>query len=200
MWKADKLGYRGNTGYNRAYEGDELVWEKQQPGPVGPAGNEIWYTTTDGNKISGGSGGGAFVVSNVYIDGKGIITYDTIITKTGLRQFSYKTTLLTVTFPDTFTLLGESTFTGCSSLEYVNFSEGLIGIAGDAFVNSRLRRIDLPHSLKIIYDRGFRGCSVLRNITYNGTIEEWGNVNKGTNWNLDVPATVVHCTDGDAPI
>ena len=33
MWKADKLGYKGNTNYNRAYEGDELVWEKQQPGP-----------------------------------------------------------------------------------------------------------------------------------------------------------------------
>lgn len=28
MWQADKLGYRGNTNYNRAYEGDELVWEK----------------------------------------------------------------------------------------------------------------------------------------------------------------------------
>ena len=195
MWKADKLGYKGNTNYNRAYEGDELVWEKQQPGPT-PAGNQIWYTTTDGNIISGGAG----VVSNVYIDGKGIITYDTIITKTRLRQFAYKTTLSTMTFPDTFTRLGESTFAGCSSLEYVYFSESLISIGADAFVNSRLSRIDLPHSLEIIYDRGFRGSDYLRNITYNGTIEEWGNVSKGTNWHDGVPATVVHCTDGDVAI
>lgn len=193
MWKADKLGYKGNTNYNKAYKGDELVWEK---GPVVPAGNQIWYTTTDGNIISGGVG----VVSNVYIDGKGIITYDTIITKTKLRQFAHKTTLSTMTFPDTFTRLGESTFTGCSSLEYVYFSEGLISIGADAFVNSRLKRIDLPHSLEIIYDRGFRGCEYLRNITYNGTIEEWENISKGTNWHLYVPATVVHCIDGDVAI
>lgn len=105
-----------------------------------------------------------------------------------------------MTFPDTFTRLGESTFAGCSSLEYVYFSESLISIGADAFVNSRLSRIDLPHSLEIIYDRGFRGSDYLRNITYNGTIEEWGNVSKGTNWHLDVPATVVHCTDGDVAI
>lgn len=45
MWNADKLGYRGNTGYNRAYEGNELVWEKQEPFPLN---NEIWYTSTNG--------------------------------------------------------------------------------------------------------------------------------------------------------
>ena len=48
MWNADKLGYRGNTDYNRAYEGNELVWEKQQPWPEA---YEIFYTSTDGKII-----------------------------------------------------------------------------------------------------------------------------------------------------
>lgn len=184
------------------YMSDDILkkGEVPPPAPVGPAGNEIWYTTTDGNIISGGDGGGAFVVSNEYVNGKGIITYNTIITKLSQRQFAYKTTLTTVTFPNTLTHLAASAFSGCSNLEYVNFPEGLISVSADAFVNTRLRSADLPHSLQILYDQSFRGCSSLRNITYNGTIEEWGNVSKGTNWNLDVPATVVHCTDGDATI
>lgn len=45
MWQADKLGYRGNTNYNRAYEGDELVWEK----PTGDFYNLGGATYTSGD-------------------------------------------------------------------------------------------------------------------------------------------------------
>lgn len=30
MWKADYISYKGNTNFNRAYQGSELVWEKIQ--------------------------------------------------------------------------------------------------------------------------------------------------------------------------
>ena len=28
MWNADYISYRGNTNFIRAYQGEELVWEK----------------------------------------------------------------------------------------------------------------------------------------------------------------------------
>ena len=37
-------------------------------------------------------------------------------------------------------------------------------------------------------------------ITYTGSIEQWNAITKGVNWNYGVPATVVYCTDGDAPL
>jgi len=40
----------------------------------------------------------------------------------------------------------------------------------------------------------------LETITYNGTIEEWNAIAKKSQWNQDIPATVVHCSDGDANI
>lgn len=83
MWKADKLGYRGNTNYNRAYEGDELVWEKQQPWPI-PPDNEIWYTSTNGKIVTPYSTAGLpTIISNTYTDGKGIIKFNRQVTQLG---------------------------------------------------------------------------------------------------------------------
>ena len=47
----------------------------------------------------------------------------------------------------------------------------------------------------------FANCTNLSNITYKGTISQWNSITKLANdWHQNVPATVVHCTDGDAPI
>ena len=59
----------------------------------------------------------------------------------------------------------------------------------------------------------FYNCSGLTSVNYTGTIEEWNAISKGSktieewnvinkkgNWNYNVPATVVHCTDGDVDI
>ena len=63
-----------------------------------------------------------------------------------------------------------------------------------------LTQIDLPHSLLAIGGWSFEGCTNISSINYNGTIEEWGNVYKGTAWARGVATTVVHCTDGDVNI
>ena len=84
-WIADKLVYRNEDDFIRAYWGDELVWEKYMPN------NKIYYTSTDSNIVvpfrdgrgpTGDdytAGFGSRVVSNIYND-FGILTFDNDVT------------------------------------------------------------------------------------------------------------------------
>jgi hypothetical protein len=59
-----------------------------------------------------------------------------------------------------------------------------------------LTDITLPASLTNIGDFSFAFCPLLENIAFNGTTEEWLCVNRGVDWNLDVPATSISCSNG----
>ena len=48
----------------------------------------------------------------------------------------------------------------------------------------------------VTYIVGFGGCTSLTNITFNGTVEQWSSITFGLNWNYNVPATHVQCSDG----
>ena len=53
---------------------------------------------------------------------------------------------------------------------------------------------------KLEYD-AFRGCKFLSTITFQGTTAQWKNIKTLSFLGLvGVPATVVHCTDGDVEI
>ena len=65
---------------------------------------------------------------------------------------------------------------------------------------SNLTSITIPDSVIYIADNAFRDCKNLTYISYTGTIGDWDAITKAPNWNGGLPATVVHCTDGDAPI
>ena len=122
----------------------------------GPANDEIWYTSTDGNIVTPYETSDLpTIVSNTYVDGKGIIKCASDITSIGGLAFQSCTSLTSVTIPNSVTRIGY---------------------------------------------RAFRGCSSLSSISYTGTIAQWNAITKETKWNSGVPATVVHCTDGDAPI
>ena len=161
MWKADKLGYRGNTNYNRAYEGNELVWEKQQPWPI-PPDNEIWYTSVDDNIIEQFNNNyiGVNLVSNIYENGKGVAKYDGDV----LGWWSAKyvggplrnnTMIKTIILPDSVSRFSVNTFSGCSNLISISIPAGLTTWERMSFFNN---------------SNTFSGCASLTDITYRGTI------------------------------
>ena len=66
--------------------------------------------------------------------------------------------------------------------------------------NTALTYIQIPNTVVSINDNAFTGCTELTDFRYNGTVEEWGAITLGTDWNKDAAFTVVHCTDGDVSL
>ena len=63
-----------------------------------------------------------------------------------------------------------------------------------------LTSITIPGSVTSISWMAFSDCAGLTSIAFTGTRAEWKTVIKGDSWADGVPATVVHCTDGDVAI
>ena len=66
--------------------------------------------------------------------------------------------------------------------------------------NTALTYIQIPNTVTSIEDNAFTGCAALTNFNFNGTMEQWGAITLGTDWNKDAGFTVVHCTDGDVTL
>ena len=54
------------------------------------------------------------------------------------------------------------------------------------------REAKIPNTI----DRAFEYCSGLTKIQYNGTIDAWKQIRKGTLWNIGTGNYTVYCTDG----
>ena len=79
-----------------------------------------------------------------------------------------------VVLSDNIDIIGEDSFSRCSSLESISLGSGLY----------------------LIFDYAFEG-SPLTNIVFNGTKEDWEEIDLREGWNENIPATEVHCVDGD---
>ena len=165
-----------------AYSGgaDRVIYNFILEPVEGPADNEIWYTTSDGNVVNPTetSAFGANIVSNTYENGKGIITFDGDVTSIGGYAFRYRSNLTSITIPNSVTSIGDEAFDYCESLT----------------------SIAIPNSVTSIGGMAFGYCSSLNSITYEGTQEQWNAVTKGSSWNGGVPATYVQCKDGQVAL
>ena len=121
---------------------------------------------------------GANIVSNTYKNGKGVITFDGPVTSIGDGAFQYCSSITSITIPNSVTSIGHQAFADCSSLTSITIPNSVTSIGGSAFW----------------------GCSALTSITFEGTIEQWNTITKGSNWNNTVPATHVQCSDGQVAL
>lgn len=162
--------------------------------------NEIWYTTSDGNIVTPYNIAALpFRLSNTYVDGKGIIKFNTNVKSIGFQAFYNCRSLTSVTIPNKVTSIGEQAFYVCPLIS-INIPNKVTSIGRNAFYGCSLTSITIPDSVKSIEWGAFGLCTKLTNISYEGTISQWSTIYKGDSWNREVPATVVHCTDGDVEL
>ena len=110
------------------------------------ANNQIWYTSTDGeiveprsewynNYADAHTTFGVNIVSNTYVDGKGVIEFDGNVTTIGDSAFYNCSSLTSVTIPDSVTTIGEWAFRSCTSLTSVTIGDSVTTIGRSAFIS-----------------------------------------------------------------
>ena len=125
------------------------------------------------------------------------ITIPDSVTSVGDSAFYYCDSLTNVAIGNSVTNIGESAFGYCKSLTSINIPEGVTSIVFSTFNGCySLTSITIPDSVTSIGQYAFSGCSKLTSITYKGTTAQWNDMTKGGNWNNNVPATYVQCSDG----
>ena len=152
------------------------------------------------------------------------VTIPDSVTWIGSGAFSGCTSLQSVTIPDSVISIGDGVFTNCNPAEIISnfkfdfwFTKSTyeaLGNPAELTISKLYSRIDssafygctslvsvtIPNSVTSIGYNAFYDCTSLASITFNGTKSEWNFISKSSNWNYNVPATVVHCTDGDVAI
>ena len=164
--------------------------------------DEIWYTADEEAKLHYDDeyAFGANVVSNVWdaATGKGIISFDGVVTKIGTEAFldcdkfmnitipdsvtmigdgafSGCTSLTNITIPDSVTTIGKGVFRGCTSLTNITISDSVTSIGICVFYKcSSLTSVTIPDSVTSIGAEAFFGCSSLTSITIPSSVNEIG--------------------------
>ncbi len=131
--------------------------------------NQIWYTTTDDSKLLPNTTEvktfGAVLTSNVYKNGKGILTFDDEVTKIGDYAFSGCTSLTTITIPNSVTSIGERAFYNCTSLTSVTIPDSVTSIGSSAFYScTSLTSVTIPDSVTSIGAQAFQDCTSLKEV------------------------------------
>lgn len=147
-------------------------------------------------------------IKNARISEKVFIN-DGLYTCTKIRHagFSNRMHLTNVIIPNSVIFIDYNAFHNCDQLAKIILPDSITQIGQSAFQNCDiLESITLSKSLTQIGQWVFDACPMLSNVIFNGTIDEWNAVEKLPGWDGTggtighIPATVVHCTDGDAPI
>ena len=142
---------------------------KMAPLEVAPSyhNNCILYTTKDGNIISPYSinGFNSQLVSNEYINGIGLLTFEQDVSTIGSWAFYGCDNLISITLPESVTRIGGAAFYQCSNLTSISLPDGISTIANYAFADcSSLTEIVLPKQLTTIEHNAFNSCSSLLEI------------------------------------
>ena len=133
---------------------------------------KIYYTSADGKIVTSSSFSselatfGAKIVSNMYKNGQGCITFDWEVTKIGEFAFYDCSSLASITIPDSVTSIGDGAFSGCSSLTSVTIPDSVTLIGDSVFYDcDSLTSVAIGNSVTSIGESAFYDCSSLASIT-----------------------------------
>ena len=152
---------------NPVFVGNENIDVDDLLNSTEPASNEIWYTSVDGNVVTPNTD--AFnvdVVSNTYLNGRGVIRLAGVVTEIGDSAFNNCDNLKTLNINDSITSIGQNAFSGCDALS----------------------QIVIPGNIETIGYKAFENCTNVSSI-----IIEAGNTNLRLAYSFDgIPSTTLY--------
>lgn len=155
-WIADKVIYRNDDSAVRAYQGSELIWEKNS------GKTRINYTSSDRNIVVpyDSSAFGANIISNTYGQDGGLIEFDGPVTMIGDRAFYNCTRLTGITLPDSVSVIGVYAFY-MTKITSIDLPDTVSEIGEGAFQNTDLEVVKIPPLVTEISQLSFAGCTHL---------------------------------------
>lgn len=119
--------------------------------------------------------------------------------------FANNTNLISIEITNGIIYIPKSAFNDCTSLANVAIPSSVTGIMDYAFEGcTKLTSIIIPATVDELRPLAFGGCTKLTSITFEGTVEQWDAISLYTapnyEWNHNVPATHVQCTDGQVAL
>ena len=141
--------------------------------------NQIWYTSSTGTAITLNPASStiynANIISNIYENGRGIITFDQDVKTIGNYAFEGYHSLTSISLPSSIQIIGEGVFKNCENLKTIDIPETVYEIGWKAFENcTSLVKIKLPIQLTQIGFRTFMGCKSLEEVIIPNTVKEIG--------------------------
>ena len=103
------------------------------------------------------------------------VTIPDAVTSIGNSAFGYCSSLMNIIIPDSVTSIGSYVFEGCTGLTSITIGNGVTTIGNGAF--------------------GY--CSSLTIVKFEGIIEQWYAISKGSNWDKETGSYTIYCTDGN---
>lgn len=138
--------------------------------------NKLYYTSTDGEVVvpTHYNFGEATVLSNVYENGYGCITFDRDLVEIGDGAFNQCHTLSGITFPASLTKIGEWAFNECA-FESLYIPGNVKTISGLAFhYCSQLSELTLAEGIEYIGGLAFEGCDNVTSLHIPSTVKDYG--------------------------
>lgn len=98
--------------------------------------------------------------------------------------------------PDSLQEIGKNSFASCTALQSVQGMKGVTQIRAEAFYGcTALQQITLPTTIQIIKNSAFALCFNLTTVLYDGTIEQWNEIQCSLNETFPIGCSIV-CQNG----
>lgn len=129
------------------------------------------------------------------------ITIPDGVTDIGYDAFRSCYSLTEIVIPDSVERIYPEAFAYCDNLTKVTIGKGVTYMGESAFdVCINLDTVILREGIKHVNNRSFRYCDKLKSLNYEGTVEQWGDVEiDGLNYAGEYYIETVVCSDGEVP-